>query len=87
MAASEPMSASDADPSRDALLRELQLVDRILGLEGELAREQVLKQGGGLMRDEIERLEREIQGSITWRAGRAVLAPGRALRRVFRRGR
>ncbi len=73
-------------------LRQLELIDRIFGLEAQLA--------GALAfakpeRDEIDAVLRENEGlrqqlaglqrTTTWRAGRAVLAPGRALRKLIRR--
>jgi hypothetical protein len=88
------MSGESEDELRAELrrrqLRELDLVDRVLGLEGEVARLSIMNQDGRLIRDEIERLEgenRALRGSATWRAGRAVLAPWLIVRKVFRRGR
>jgi hypothetical protein len=76
--------------ARDA--RELALVDRILGLEAQLANYAVIVSPS---RTQFESLNREIAGlrqqlaavhsTRTWKAGRAVLSPLRAIRALTRR--
>lgn len=69
-------------------LRQLALVDRILGLEAENARLAVLVGDSSGPRSGHDRLQREmaaVYASRTWRVGHAVLAPGRALRRLRNR--
>lgn len=68
--------------------RVLELVDRVLGLEAELARVSVYNNP---TREQFEALEREnaglqqqleaVRATRTWRAGRAVLAPLRLVSR------
>lgn len=68
--------------------RVLELVDRVLGLEAELARVSVFNNPA---RERFDALERENAGlqqqlaamraTRTWRAGRAVLAPVRIITR------
>jgi hypothetical protein len=65
--------------------RELALVDRVLGLQAQLAQ---LAAQSSLTPDQQLRTEQELallRGSVTWRAGRVVSAPLRALQRVARR--
>jgi hypothetical protein len=73
-------------------LRQLELVDRIFGLEAQLAEASAFVSPE---REEIEAVKREneglkqqiagLTGTPTWRAGRAALAPARAIRRVLGR--
>ena len=73
-------------------LRQLELVDRIFGLEAQLAEASAFAKPE---RDEIDAVLRENEGlrqqlaglraTSTWKAGRAVLAPARLLRRLIRR--
>lgn len=69
-------------------LRELALIDRVFGLEAQLAEVSVFMNPG---RERFDTLEREteglrqqlaaLRGTATWRAGRLVLAPLRLIRR------
>jgi len=68
------------DPVRDA--RELELVDRILGLQAELAHARATS-GHHDVQAQLD----EIRASATWKAGRTVLSPVFLLRRVLGRGR
>lgn len=57
-------------------LRQLALVDRVLGLEAEVARLRVSSPVANGARDEMERLKAELRAvyaSRTWRIGSAVL--------------
>ncbi|MBD8468425.1 hypothetical protein HOW07_14895 [Plantibacter sp. MCCC 1A11337] len=83
------MSADRPTPERIVEERRvLELVDRILGLEAELARVSVYNNP---TREQFEALERENEGlrqqvaalhtTRTWKAGRAVLAPLRIVSR------
>lgn len=67
-------------------LRELALIDKVIGLEAEVARLST-KSAYPSARDEIEHLRgqlRSMQASRTWRVGRAVLTPFRAVQRATR---
>jgi len=74
-------------------LRELALVDRIFGLEAQLAEISVFMNPD---RERFDAQERElaglrqqiagIRGTTTWRVGRSVLAPLRVLKRERRDG-
>lgn len=81
--------ASDELPSSDDLaraLRELALVDKVIGLEAEVARLST-QSAYSDARDEIEHLRDQLNGmqaSRTWRVGRAVLAPFRVMQRATR---
>jgi hypothetical protein len=66
------------DAVRDA--RELEMIDRILGLQAELAN---TRASAGY--HEVKWQLEEIHRSATWRAGRAVLAPVFLVRRIMRR--
>lgn len=68
-----------ADPARDA--RQLELVDRLLGLQAEVAHLRT-KNSTEEARAQLE----EIHASATWRIGRAVLTPVVLLRRALGRG-
>jgi hypothetical protein len=76
-----------ATPSADEIARDLRtlaLVDRVIGLEAEVARLSSTTTAPTGARDEVARLEGELRavyGSRTWRVGTAVLRPVRALRR------
>jgi hypothetical protein len=80
----------NAAPSADEIARDLRtlaLVDRVIGLEAEVARLSSTTTASTGARDEVARLEGELRavyGSRTWRVGTAVLRPARALRRVGR---
>lgn len=81
-----PWKGTEADlpTGRDLVTfeRELALVDRILGLEAELARYSI---ASSLTPDEQLAAEDELarlRGSLTWRAGRLVSAPMRVIRRA-----
>ena len=64
------------EPTREDLaawsdeLRQLALVDRIIGLEAQVANLQAI--GGGT---ELKKQLKEMQSSTTWKVGRLVLAP------------
>ena len=73
---------SEEEIQRD--LRELALVDRILGLEAEVARLSILVALPAGPRSGYDRMFSEVWRSRTWRVGRAVLAPVRALRSIRR---
>ena len=73
------------DIGRD--LRHLALVDRILGLEAEVARLSISAPASAGPRNEIARLEGELKAvyaSKTWAVGSAVLRPARMLRSIGR---
>ncbi|WP_314139508.1 hypothetical protein [uncultured Plantibacter sp.] len=83
------MSADRPTPEQIvAERRVLELVDRVLGLEAELARVSVYHSPG---REQFEALEREnaglrqqleaVRSTRTWKAGRAVLSPLRLVSR------
>ena len=74
---------SDADIQRD--LRELELVDRIKGLEAENARLSALFIKPTGPRFGYHRMLDDVWSSRTWRAGRVVLAPVRAARAIGKR--
>ena len=68
----------------DAQIRQLALVDRVLGLEAEVARLSAITPSASGARDEVSRLESELRAvyaSRTWRIGNIVLRPFRALTR------
>jgi hypothetical protein len=78
------------DEERD--LRELALVDRVLGLEAQLAQASAFmnpsRQRVVELENRIAGLEQQLGGlqdTPTWRAGRVVLTPARLLRRLRRR--
>jgi hypothetical protein len=76
----DDVGPSAEDIQRD--LRQLALVDRVLGLEAEIARLSIAAPALAGPRAEIERLQNELNaayGSRTWRVGAAVLAPLRIL--------
>lgn len=84
--------ASTIDGETTRLLREMALVDRILGLQAELAQEAVRQSPS---RERFEEMEREVQAarqavvemrrSTTWRVGRMLLLPVRPFGRIVRR--
>jgi hypothetical protein len=68
-------------------LRQLALVDRVLGLEAEVARLSITGPAAAGPRAEIERLQGELRAvysSRTWRVGSLVLRPLRAARSIGR---
>ncbi len=68
----------------DLQLRQLALVDRVLGLEAEVARLSATAPHANGARDEVERLQSELRAvyaSRTWRIGSAVLRVARPGRR------
>lgn len=77
-------------PSPEVLaveLRQLALVDKILGLEAEVARLSAVAPFVSA-RDEIEKMHlrfNALYSSSTWRVGTAVLRPLRALQTLWRR--
>jgi hypothetical protein len=69
-------------------LRQLALVDRILGLEAEVARLSISGPAAAGQRAEIERLQGELRAlytSRTWRIGSMALRPLRAVRGLGRK--
>lgn len=79
------------DPSADEIavsLRQLALVDRIIGLEAEVARLSASSPVPSSARNEITRMQQEVNavyGSKTWRVGSIVLRPFRMLKSSMRR--
>jgi hypothetical protein len=67
-----------ADYERDA--RQLALVDRIIGLEAQVAHLRSVNTSQAL-RDQLK----EVKSSTTWKVGRLVLAPALALQRLLGR--
>lgn len=67
-----------ADYERDA--RQLALVDRIIGLEAQIAHLRSVNASQALG-DQL----REVKSSTTWKVGRVVLAPALAFRRLLGR--
>lgn len=89
MTMSSPNGADGAQPAADRFVldaeRQLFLVDRIIGLEAELAR---IKDERETYDDRVEAAEAELvklTSSYTWRAGRKVTGGARWLRRVVSR--
>ena len=85
----QPWVGTEADLPADRTLEtfewELALVDRIRGLEAQLAQ---VASTSKLSPDQQLRAEQELallRGSLTWRAGRAATAPLRVLQKVVRR--
>lgn len=70
-------SISDQTPvDIDAQLRQLALVDRVLGLEAEVARLRTVSPNANGARDEVERLQSELRAvyaSRTWKLGSAMI--------------
>lgn len=64
------------DAQKTAELRTLALVDRIIGLEAEIAHLKYARDQGQLT---------DLQNSFTWKAGLAVTYPARALRKFIRK--
>jgi uncharacterized small protein (DUF1192 family) len=86
MAGRKDGSDTSADPALDVALRQMALVDRILGLEAEVARLKATTTGGNGARDEISRLEAElgaVYASRTWAAGKALTGLADRLRHPF----
>ena len=91
-AGEEPRVVSESTSEPTAIeiatdLRQLALVDRILGLEAEVARLSIAGPAAAGPRAELERLQGELNavyGSRTWRFGSAVLRPARLIRRLIR---
>jgi hypothetical protein len=71
----------DAKEQETTALRQLALVDRILGLEAQVAH---LK--ASINNQEIADLLDDVHASATWRAGRVMLAPLSAIKSLIRRG-
>ena len=84
-------SGDEVAPTEDDIarnLRQLALVDRVLGLEAEVARLSSTATAPTGARDEVEALRNELRAvyaSRAWRIGTAVLTPARALRSAGRR--
>lgn len=84
-------SGKDVTPTAEDIARELRqlaLVDRVLGLEAEVARLSSTTAAPTGARDEVEGLRAELRAvysSRTWRIGTAVLKPARALRSAGRK--
>ncbi|HEY4226642.1 MAG TPA: hypothetical protein VGM70_12610 [Pseudolysinimonas sp.] len=67
------------DPARDA--RQLELIDRIIGLQAEVAHLRAESSS-----EQVQMVLDEIHGSATWRIGRAVMSPLFLFRRAIGRG-
>ncbi len=82
----QDVAGSDSDDDRIAVtLRQMALVDRVLGLEAEVARLNATAPGANGARDEISRLEAELRAvyaSRTWKVGLAVTKVAQPLRRL-----
>jgi len=81
----EASEYDQSDLTRD--LRQLALVDRIIGLEAEIARLSSRPVEPIAEIAEIERLHNElgaVYGSRAWRVGNSVLRPVRVIRRLGR---
>lgn len=81
------MSANRPPVTKDSTtvehdLRQLALVDRIIGLEGELAHLRSVTPGA---EHASQRQVDLMRGSLTWKVGRAVLTPVRAVKWVSRK--
>lgn len=74
----ETTSNEEAEHQRDA--RQLALVDRIIGLEAQVAHLRSVNVSMAL-RDQLK----EVKSSTTWKVGRLVLAPAMALQRMLGR--
>jgi hypothetical protein len=88
MAISRKVSDSISDAQVASELRQLALVDRVLGLEAEVARLSISGPAAGGQRAEIERLQGELSAlyaSRTWRIGSVALSPLRAVRGLGRK--
>jgi hypothetical protein len=82
MATSKNVSDSISDAEVATELRQLALVDRVIGLEAEVARLSISGPAAGGQRAEIERLQNDlaaVYASRTWRVGSLVLRPLRAV--------
>lgn len=66
----------------DAALRQLALVDRIIGLQAEVAHLSMTGPGAAM---EMQREIEAIRSTTTWRAGRIVLSPLIAARWLVRK--
>lgn len=86
MAVEKPGTSNPSQGEVERDLRQLALVDRILGLEAQVARLSILSpdDSGPRGHDFVQRELQTVYSSATWRVGRAVLAPARALRAVAR---
>ena len=83
--AGSPLTDSDIDVQ----LRQMALVDRVLGLEAEVARLSVTAPAWTGPRAEIERLQDELDAvyaSTSWRIGSAVVRPMHSLLRLRKPG-
>lgn len=70
--------STDETEKIDLQMRQLALVDRIIGLEAQVA---ALK--AGLSTDALKKQVEEFTTSATWRVGRLVLSPYLIARRAF----
>ncbi|NYI42460.1 hypothetical protein [Demequina lutea] len=83
MCSDEPLTPFGDDGEYQVLLRQMALVDRVIGLEAEVARLEAAARESGGARAEIERLETAlaaVYASRTWWVGRAFLGPVRVAR-------
>lgn len=83
-----PVLGEPTEGAVELQLRQLALIDRVIGLEAEVARLSIARPAAAGPRAEIERLTGElaaVYGSRTWRIGTAVLRPARMLRRLSNR--
>lgn len=78
----------EVDPA-DAVTaeRQLALVDRIFGLEAQVARLSAVRSLGPSEQLLVEQELARLRSTVTWRTGRIVSAPLRAALRVVRPGR
>ena len=70
----------DTEPDAATALRQLALVDRVIGLEAELAHLRSVSPSAN-----IEHQIRQVKQSATWKVGRAVLAPFSAVKLIATR--
>jgi hypothetical protein len=74
------LSSSPDSEAEAAANRQLALVDRIIGLEAQLANLRA-QNAGAVTQAQVA----EVKASATWRAGRVVLAPFSLVKRVLSR--
>ena len=76
------INPADTEPDDDPIaIRQLALVDRIIGLEAEIANLRSVN-----LSREVRTQVDLVKSSTTWRVGSAVLAPVFLVKRVLRRG-
>ena len=85
MSKSDPTATAVTADEIAVTLRQMALVDRVIGLEAEVARLNAITPGANGARDEIARLEGELRAvyaSRTWAVGSAILKLARPFRRA-----